>query len=257
MNEHPISLLRASRPHGALFIAGIYLLLGSLWILVSDPLAELVSTNADMLTTISILKGWCYVVVTALLLYWLIRRETTALRERESQLRLVTDAVPALIAYFDSQERLGFHNRVFDQWCGDLRGSPTDQTLQALLGPERYAPLAGYVRTALSGRESSFESGLACPGGPPRDLQISLIPDRDEDGLVKGFFALAADITGRKREEAEREELLAENQRHKALLDSIFEADPSALAVLEGPEKRIVFANPAYRFIVPDISQDP
>src|SRR5215208_2924817 len=87
---------------GALGIAGIYLLIGALWILFSDRLAERIATNQAALTTISIYKGWGFIVVTALMLYCLIRQHTTKLRENEERLRLVTDAMPALISYVDS-----------------------------------------------------------------------------------------------------------------------------------------------------------
>jgi PAS domain S-box-containing protein len=51
----------------------------------------------------------------------------------------------------------------------------------------------------------------------------------------------------------ELEQLLTENRRQRVLLDAIFEADPSGLAVLVGPELRIAFANPAYRYICPPV----
>jgi hypothetical protein len=65
---------------GAFQIALLYLLIGGLWILLSDRAAAQVALNQEMLTIISLYKGWGYVLVTALLLYWLIQRDTTALR---------------------------------------------------------------------------------------------------------------------------------------------------------------------------------
>jgi PAS domain S-box-containing protein len=59
------------------------------------------------------------------------------------------------------------------------------------------------------------------------------------------------DMTLSRKMEAEREALLAENQRQQSLLDAVFASDPSGIAVLLGPDLRIVFANPAYRFICP------
>ena len=57
--------------------------------------------------------------------------------------------------------------------------------------------------------------------------------------------------------EQEKLWLLGENQRQKALLEAIFEADPGGLAVLVGPELRFAFTNPAYRFTCPDPVIDP
>ena len=53
-----------------------------LWILFSDKLlASLISDRAT-LTRLSILKGWLFVIVTAVLLYILIRNHTKALQDQ-------------------------------------------------------------------------------------------------------------------------------------------------------------------------------
>jgi signal transduction histidine kinase len=52
----------------------IYALVGSAWILFSDILVSGISYNTQMFAVISIAKGWLYVAITSLLLYWLIRR---------------------------------------------------------------------------------------------------------------------------------------------------------------------------------------
>src|SRR6266540_2103766 len=76
MNIKSLSSLSSPLNRGAFKIAGIYLLIGSLWILLSDRLAERIALNKEMLTTLSLYKGLGYVLVTALPLYWLIRRHT-------------------------------------------------------------------------------------------------------------------------------------------------------------------------------------
>lgn len=52
----------------------IYALVGSLWILFSDVLVSQIFSDSHMFAFISILKGWLYVAITSLLLYWLILR---------------------------------------------------------------------------------------------------------------------------------------------------------------------------------------
>jgi hypothetical protein len=69
-------------------IAGTYLLIGSLWILFSDQFAARIAPNQIVLTQISIYKGWGYVLVTALLLYWLILRHTGRCHRQELQAHL-------------------------------------------------------------------------------------------------------------------------------------------------------------------------
>jgi len=70
-----------------LMIAGIYAFIGCLWILLSDRAVELFTSDPATITRISMFKGWMYVLLTALLLYWLIRRQITAVRLSEDRLR--------------------------------------------------------------------------------------------------------------------------------------------------------------------------
>jgi len=52
----------------------IYIVFGSLWILLSDSLLQKLVSDADTLTQIQMYKGWFYVLVTAGFLYGLIKR---------------------------------------------------------------------------------------------------------------------------------------------------------------------------------------
>jgi PAS domain S-box-containing protein len=65
------------------------------------------------------------------------------------------------------------------------------------------------------------------------------------------------DVTERCQVTRELQHLLTENERQKAVLDAIFEADPSGLAVLVGKDLRFAFVNPAYRYMIPDPMCDP
>jgi signal transduction histidine kinase len=73
-------------------IAAIYLLTGALWILFSDRLLSALSDDPAVLARLGTLKGWFYVLVTAGLLYLLIRRhEAALLRAGESLERRVVE----------------------------------------------------------------------------------------------------------------------------------------------------------------------
>ncbi|MHA7109471.1 sensor histidine kinase [Sunxiuqinia elliptica] len=59
----------------ALKIAVAYFILGFLWILFSDYLLQFFIVDLNVLTKWQNYKGWFYIAVTALMLYWLIRRQ--------------------------------------------------------------------------------------------------------------------------------------------------------------------------------------
>ena len=82
---------------GAFRIAFIYLVIGGLWILFSDKIAEAIAQDRSTLTTISTLKGWGYVIVTALLLYWLIQRHTIALRRSQEEYMVLLNTLDGIV----------------------------------------------------------------------------------------------------------------------------------------------------------------
>jgi PAS domain S-box-containing protein len=184
---------------GALKIAGLYLLFGALWILLSDTLAEKIAANPLMLTKISIYKGWGFIIVTAILLYWLIQRHTAELREDQKRLRLITDAIPALIAYMDSDRVYRFSNQAYEDWFGQRADG---RQMEEYLGPSAYQKISEYVKEVLSGRNVHYQTEIPYKGGS-RFIDATYIPDLDVDGTARGYFALIQDITERRQAEEE------------------------------------------------------
>jgi PAS domain-containing protein len=184
MNKRQFPHLSKSFNRGAFQIVLLYLLVGGLWILLSDKAAARIALNQEMLTVISLYKGWGYVLVTALLLYWLIQRDTAALRASEAQLQQVIDALPVLIAYVDRGGRYRFTNRTYEEWFG---GPAQGKTLEEVTGPKAYQTISPYVDQALRGETVTYESALSYPLGE-RFINATYIPDKTTDGRVKGFY---------------------------------------------------------------------
>ena len=185
---------------GALRIAGIYLLIGALWILFFDKLATRVANDQAALTTISIYKGWGFIVVTALLLYWLIQQHTSTLRESEEKMRLVTDAMPALISYVDSNRYYRFNNQAYQEWFGTKADG---KRLDEVLGSTAYQAISKYVEEALRGETVHYQMEIPYQGRGTRFVDATYIPDRTKDGNVRGFYALVQDLTEHKQAEEE------------------------------------------------------
>ena len=68
-------------------VALLYALFGGLWILLSDRLLAALITDISLLTTMQTYKGWVYVAISALLIYFLLRRELAAQEITENKLR--------------------------------------------------------------------------------------------------------------------------------------------------------------------------
>ena len=129
-------------------------------------------------------------------------------RVKAQQLQLITDAVPALIAYCDRDRRYRFANKMaatlYDRPTEDIIGKRAEE----LIGEEAVQALLPYAARAFTGEEVSFEGARTFNDGKFRHHQTTYVPDRDDDGTVKGIFLLLIDITRRKQAE-ERAEAIA------------------------------------------------
>ena len=222
VEDRSASLFRV-RIWGPIRIAGIYLTLGVLWILFSDQLATQIAPDEDVFARISTYKGWGFVVVTALLLFSLIRRHTAMLMENERQLSLVTDALPALISYVDSDRRYRFNNKAYRNWFGK---EATGRHIEEVLGAKAYQTISRHVEQALAGQFVKYETMIPYKNGGERYVNASYVPDVQDNGRVGGFFALVQDVTESKRtEEALR--------RSHAQLLSFIEQAPLSIAMFD------------------------
>lgn len=63
----------------------VYLLVGSGWILFSDELTDLLAPNPEIVSHLQTYKGLFYVIITALLFYFFIRKHLQKLRKAEER----------------------------------------------------------------------------------------------------------------------------------------------------------------------------
>jgi PAS domain S-box-containing protein len=200
MDNYSSSTLSSKENWVPFKIAGLYLLIGGLWILFSDQLATQMTSDPVLLTRISLYKGWVYVLATALLLYWLIRREITALRGGNGQLGLIIDALPALISYVDADRRYQFSNKAYEDWFGH---EASGKHLEEVLGTVAYKTISGYVGQVLKGETVTYETEIPYKDGGTRFVNTTYVPDSGTNGKVKGFFAFVQDVTESKQAEEE------------------------------------------------------
>ncbi|WP_339806312.1 EAL domain-containing protein [uncultured Marinobacter sp.] len=76
-------------------IALIYLVLGGLWILFSDQLVNwlFAETNGELRARAQTLKGWFFVLISATMVYWLVRQTVTRLEQAAGLMELQTSMV--------------------------------------------------------------------------------------------------------------------------------------------------------------------
>jgi two-component system, OmpR family, sensor histidine kinase VicK len=133
-----------------------------------------------------------------------------ALRRNEAQLRLITDALPVLIAYVDAQERYRFNNAAFEHWLGQSPDQIQGKSLQQVWGQVIYPQMQPAIQQALTGTTITAEQEIQLSDGRWRSVDITYVPHREPpEGAVKGFFALTTDISDRKAIERMKDEFIS------------------------------------------------
>ena len=75
-DENNINLIEKLDPKKkSLKLAMIYLTIGIIWIFSSDKIASLLTNNSKTLYLISLYKGWVYMLVTAIIFYFILKRQ--------------------------------------------------------------------------------------------------------------------------------------------------------------------------------------
>lgn len=144
------------------------------------------------------------------------RRIEEELRHSERQLRLVTDAVPVLIAYVDRRMRYQFANAAYRDWFGLEPEHMVGRRVSELIDAETFDILLPHARRALAGDEVFYENIVNHITRGKREVSANLVPDRDTDGEVSGYFSVVMDITERNRsEESEKRRLLEAAHAHR------------------------------------------
>lgn len=144
------------------------------------------------------------------------RRAEEAVRASENQLRLVTDNLPVFIVYCDTEERYQFVNRGYAQRLNTTPAEMLGKSMAEVLGEQAYSKIQKHVAAVLRGKSVEFETAIPYELIGRHHMHCVYVPDLDENGKAKGFFALISDVTERKRGEEERERLLKLEQALRA-----------------------------------------
>jgi len=126
-------------------------------------------------------------------------RRIKALEESERWIRVVTDHVPALIAYIGADMTVQFCNKVYEQWYS-RRGAPLlGKRLDEIHCAESYQRLLPQIMEVLDGHNVTFELEETGEDDEKRYMLRSYVPNFDEVGDIIGFFVLIRDITDRRK----------------------------------------------------------
>ncbi len=207
----------------ALKITSIYLILASAWIWGSDWLLD-AGMPAGLPANVQSLKGSAFVLLTALLLYVLVRREalrqvrlTAALTDREQLMSTFVRHVPAAVALFDRDMRYLVASQ---RWLADfgLAGDTVVGRLHGEIFPQAAEKWASIHRHALQGEVTRCEDDrFMRADGSVLWLRWECRPCNVIDGRVETVAIFAEDVTQFKRDQ---DNLRTAEERWRYAIDS-------------------------------------
>jgi PAS domain S-box-containing protein len=209
---------------GALTISAAYLLASLIWILTSDALAFRITADPRMIQSISTLKGFGFVIVTAILLYIAIAYYATLLGKRDEEIRKNYDALmKSAAARKKSEERYRrLYESIRDAFVGvdlDGRFREWNPAFQALVGfsdeelrslryqdltPEKWrSEESGIIEEQVLKRGFSnvYEKEYQRKDGTVFPVELRAYLLRDDAGEPEGMWAIVRDISERRQAE--------------------------------------------------------
>jgi PAS domain S-box-containing protein len=226
-----------------------YVVLAAVWILVSDQLVSALITNPETLVTARLLKGWFFVVITAVLLTALLSRllkdnmarqaaaeDAKAVLEHErGHLRTLFDTVPDLLWLKDPDGVYLSCNKRFEQFFGADEASIRGKTDFDFVDPE----LARFFRAndlaALSAEapRRNDEWVTFASDGHRELLQTTKAPIRDHTGQLIGVLGIGRDMT--------------ENHELQERFAVAFNGSPAAISLSTLDNGNFLDINPRYQ----------
>lgn len=194
--------------------------LGSAWIVFSDRFVHGLAADPEQLTRLQNLKGWAYVLLTALLVYLLVEavdRRGRRLRALDRRFRVAFEAMPVGLAVVDRNGRIGAANSTFVRLFGGRSGDWQGKSVPAILWPAdaplrfgetRLIELRGRAELAGLLSDEALVPGDAAQGSRWLEIRrMALDPDPDPDDAAPeahGSLLLVEDITLARHAETEQ-----------------------------------------------------
>ncbi|HYD94865.1 MAG TPA: PAS domain-containing protein [Noviherbaspirillum sp.] len=165
------------------------------------------------------------------------RNAEQEMREQEKQLRVLTDAVPVLIAKCGSDYRLSFVNSTFANRYDIEPAAAIGRRIAEVMGEETFATVRQYVDAALQGKPQEHEVSLHDGKGAECTLHMMYVPESDDEGRVRSLVIAITDTTRLR----DTEEQL---QRREREFKTLVENSPDIISRIDR-NMRHMYANPA------------
>ena len=155
-------------------------------------------------------------------------KENLAISEKRT--RMITDNLPALVAYIDSNERYVFHNSLYRNIKGIDVSTMLGKTIREVYCKEDYDMVKDEIAVAMTGQRVAFERSVM-RDGVEGYFKFEYTPDFDAAGKVAGLYSMVTNVTNMKRVQNQlallaRSDTLTGLPNRVSLYDRLTEAIP-------------------------------
>jgi|GEM_PF-1569511 len=197
-------------------ISGIYIILASLWIGLSDYIINNVELGGAIFLNPETIKGWLFVWVTGVLLYYLIRRSNTEISKNQAELSQIFDQSMAGIAYLDNHSWIRINPR-FVALTGYQLDELADLKFMDLIETGYRNPVADEWESIKNGKQKYFESEVKLQKKDASSFWVFLSISKINGNFDTRYFISIRDISDKKRYQ----------QYSKVLSDIILSIEPT------------------------------
>jgi PAS domain S-box-containing protein len=127
------------------------------------------------------------------------------LHANRTQLEMIIDSVPGLIAYVGADQHYLYVNQAYADWYNLPRAAIIGQHIKDVLHNASYRGARPHIEQVLKGEHVVYEN-VAYDDGELRAVRATYVPHVDEQGEVKAFLGMVQDITDQRRAEATLQE---------------------------------------------------
>lgn len=139
------------------------------------------------------------------------------LQQSRQRLQQVLGTIPAMVGYFDSDVRCRYSNEAGRRLRGLAPGEEIGLHLRDAIGEENYRLHEPLLPKVLQGNRAHFE-GSVVQRGRQVHFQAHMVPERNPQGDVTGFYLMTFDITALKQAQLDAEKA---RRRLRAITDNL------------------------------------
>jgi diguanylate cyclase (GGDEF)-like protein/PAS domain S-box-containing protein len=165
-----------------------------------------------------------------------------ALHARESEMRIITDNIPALVAYYDENLVCRYANKPYAEFFGSGSQDIVGKRLAEIVGVRNYRDIKDQFTRVLLGTPVTYQRAHQFDNDDIRHIEVRLIPDTTEEGKIRGCYDLCDDIT----ESLHADAALKESERQfRQLTNNI----PEVFRISSADQRKLFYVSPAYEKI--------